>query len=387
MNETTTLRKTALAAEHARLGAMMTPFAGFDMPLRYTSDLAEHKAVRQAAGLFDLSHMGEILVEGSGAAAFLDHALVGAMSKMRVGRAKYGMICTEDGGIIDDLITYRLGDDRFMVVPNASNASAVLEALRARVSGEVSLRDLNATASLIAVQGPRAESILLKLSASEQHEAIQTLKYYTAIVATIADVEVVLGRTGYTGEDGFELFLLPETDEPESIETTNERAVRLWRALLEAGSDEGLVPAGLACRDTLRLEAGMPLYGHELSLDLDPFAAGLGPVVALDKPGGFVGQQALVDRRGASDDPHAPRLVGLIGEGRRAARQGSSLLVGEQTVGEVTSGVLSPTLGHPIALAYVDRAHSEPGTAIEADVRGTRLPMTVVALPFYKRQR
>ena len=369
---------TALYAEHEKLGASFTDFGGWQMPLKYGSELAEHHAVRQTAGLFDLSHMGEVWVEGPGAGAFLDYALVGKLSAIAEGKAKYSLICQEDGGIIDDLIVYRRGEDKFLVVPNAGNAPVVAEELQQRAEGfDVTVTNASADISLIAVQGPNAEAILLTLVPEDEHETVTGLKYYAAVEVTINGESLLLARTGYTGEDGFEIFV------------ANGSAPALWQALLAAGEGHGLVPAGLASRDSLRLEAGMPLYGNELSREGTPFAAGLGPVVALkSKDGDFVGRSALeAAKENGVGTTSGRRLVGLKGLGRRAGRSHYDVLKDGVVVGEVTSGQPSPTLGYPVALAYVDVAYTEPGTALDIDLRGKAEPFEVVSLPFYKRER
>jgi len=363
---------TPLENEHHSLGASFTDFAGWQMPLKYDSDLTEHHAVRSVAGLFDLSHMGEIDVTGPDAARFLDHALAGEFTAVTPGRAKYSLICNEDGGVIDDLVAYRLGADQFLVVANASNAGTVFAELTERATGfDVAVTDRSQTTALIALQGPAAESILLTLVPPAEAAAVQELKYYAATTATVAEIPVLLGRTGYTGEDGFELYV------------PNENAVDLWRALLEPTVRAGGVPAGLACRDSLRLEAGMALYGHELSLDITPFEAGLGRVVRLNKK--FVGSQAL---QKIADTAPARTLVGLVGTGKRAARAQYAVHDAydpNSVIGVVTSGILSPTLGYPIALAYLDSDRSRLGSTVLVDVRGGKLPFTVVKPPFYKR--
>ncbi|WP_446039565.1 glycine cleavage system aminomethyltransferase GcvT [Streptomyces sp. SID1121] len=371
-----TPRLTALDAVHRALGATMTDFAGWDMPLRYGSERDEHLAVRTRAGLFDLSHMGEITVTGPQAAQLLDHALVGNIGAVAVGRARYTMICQEDGGIVDDLIVYRLGEDEYMIVANASNAQTVLDALTTRAAGfDAEVRDDRDAYALLAVQGPESPGILRSLTDAD----LDGLKYYAGLPGTVAGVPALIARTGYTGEDGFELFV-----EPAHAET-------LWRALTEAGAPVGLVPCGLSCRDTLRLEAGMPLYGNELSTALTPFDAGLGRVVKFDKTsngGDFVGRKALeaAAERAAAAPPR--KLVGLVAEGRRVPRAGYAVVAGGEVVGEVTSGAPSPTLGKPIAIAYVDASHAEPGTAgVGVDIRGSHEAYEVVALPFYKRRK
>lgn len=372
---------TALYEEHKKLGASFTDFGGWQMPLKYSSELAEHHAVRNAAGLFDLSHMGEVWVTGPEAAAFLDYALVGKISAMSVGKAKYSLICQEDGGIIDDLITYRRGDAKFLVVPNAGNAKVVAEALAQRAANfDVVVEDASAATSLIAVQGPKAEAILLRLVPAEQHSLVTGLKYYAAVEVPFTfagnTTDLLLARTGYTGEDGFEIFV------------DNDAAAALWQAIADVAEEGELIPAGLASRDSLRLEAGMPLYGNELSREGNPFSAGLGPVVSLAKESDFVGRAALeaLKAEGAGSTS-GRKLVGLKGLGRRAGRSHYPVLKDGAVVGEVTSGQPSPTLGYPVALAYVDVEHAEPGTALDVDLRGKSEPFEVVALPFYKRTK
>jgi aminomethyltransferase len=385
-----TEKRTALYDEHKKLGASFTDFGGWQMPLKYSSELAEHHAVRNSAGLFDLSHMGEVWVTGPDAAAFLDYALVGKISAMAVGKAKYSLICNEDGGIIDDLITYRRpaaagtapgSTDRFLVVPNAGNAGVVAAALAERAAGfDVQVDDASAATSLVAVQGPKAQELLLRLVPAAQHSLVTELKYYAAVEVPFlvggAGQDLLLARTGYTGEDGFEVFV------------ANDDAPGLWQALVAIAEDGELTPAGLASRDSLRLEAGMPLYGNELSLQGDPFAAGLGPVVALSKESDFVGKAALAAKKEAGAGVTAGRrLVGLKGLGRRAGRAHYPVLKDGTTVGEVTSGQPSPTLGYPIAMAYVDAAFTDVGTALDVDLRGKAEPFEVVDLPFYKRAK
>ena len=372
---------TALYEQHKKAGASFTDFGGWQMPLKYSSELAEHHAVRNAAGLFDLSHMGEVWVTGPDAGEFLDYALAGKLSAIAVGKAKYSLICDTDGGIIDDLITYRRADDTFLVVPNAGNAKVVAEALQERAASfNVAVQDASAETSLIAVQGPAAEAILLELGPADQHALVTELKYYAAVEVGIsfggAIRNLLVARTGYTGEDGFEIYV------------GNLDAPALWEALLAAGEGSGLIPAGLACRDSLRLEAGMPLYGNELSRRVNAYAAGLGPVVALSKEGDFVGKEALAALKAAGvGSTVGQKLVGLKGTGRRAARGHYPVLKDGTLIGEVTSGQPSPTLGYPVAMAYVDVEFAEVGTILDVDLRGKPERFEVVALPFYKRQK
>lgn len=348
------------------MGASFTDFGGWDMPVRYSSDLAEHEAVRTDAGLFDISHMAEIFVSGPQAASFLDYALVIQASAIKVGKAKYALICNAKGGIIDDLIVYRLAEDEFLVVANAGNRFAVVDTLKERALflGFVGVADRSDDFALLAVQGPNASALLQKLADIDLAE----LPYYSIAKGTLNGKATYFCRTGYTGEDGFEV-LIPATD-----------AVEIFQALLALG----IKPCGLASRDTLRLEAGMPLYGHELSLDINPFQAGLGKVVKLDRDEDFVGKSALA---GLASKEQEKVLVGLEGEGKRAARADYLIFNGENQIGVITSGALSPTLGYPVAMGYVSKDFAELGSVVEVDIRGTRLAMTVVKLPFYKRSK
>ncbi|HEY4320635.1 MAG TPA: glycine cleavage system aminomethyltransferase GcvT [Gemmatimonadales bacterium] len=362
------MHQTALDSIHRALGARMIPFAGWEMPVQYQGLVEEHHAVRRAAGLFDLSHMGELWITGPDAAKALDQAIVTTPSKLAVGRAHYSMIAAPDGGVIDDLIVYRLGDERFLVVSNASNYEVVADALRERLNGfNAKLDDASMRTSLVAIQGPLAAEILQPFI----EVPLSSIKYYSGTETTVCGVPVLLARTGYTGEDGFELF----------VEWQD--GVTVWNALLEAGRDRGLVPAGLGARDTLRLEAGMPLYGQELDRETTPFEANLGRVVKLDKPGDFVGRQPL---ERAKDSPRKT-LVGLKITGRGIARTGYPVYLPGQTepVGQVTSGTMSPTLGLPIAMAYVPPANAAPGTVLDVGIRNQRAAAEVIALPFYRR--
>jgi aminomethyltransferase len=363
------LRSTALVERHRELGARLIDFAGWDMPVSYSGILEEHKAVRERVGLFDLSHMGEVWVSGPGAATGLAAALVSDPTRLAVGRAHYSMICAEDGGIIDDLIVYRVAEDRFMVVPNASNREAVAAALRDRLEGhDAALDDASLRTSLVAVQGPKAAELLQPLTDVD----LAPLKYYAIAAGHACGQPVHIARTGYTGEDGFELFV------------DWDLAVPVWDTLLEAGKRYEILPCGLGSRDTLRLEAGMPLYGNELDRDTNPFDAGLGRVVKLDKPGDFTGRAAL--EKVAANGP-TKQLVGLQMRGRNIARHGYPVSMPGQDTGSgvVTSGAPSPTLGMPIAMAYVPPANSAVGTMVEVAVRSTKAEADIVQLPFYKR--
>jgi aminomethyltransferase len=348
----------------------MTSFAGWRMPLRYGSETAEHQAVRRAAGLFDLSHMGEIVVAGRQAGTALDYALTGHLSALRPGRARYTMICAEDGGVLDDLVVYRQDEDEFLVIANAANTDVVLAQLRDRASGhEAQVTDATDDYALVAIQGPAAAGILAPLANGLDLAAI---RYYAGAFGEVAGYKAWVARTGYTGEDGFEVFCRRQDAEP------------VWSALVSQGAPAGLVPAGLAARDTLRLEAGMPLYGNELGPDVTPFEAGLGRVVKFDKPGEFVGRKALAARASSGPEKH---LVGLTIQSRRIARHGYPVRTGSRHVGTVTSGAPSPTLGVPIAMAYLEPGAGEGDPVLTVGIRGEAVPARLTDLPFYRRRQ
>jgi aminomethyltransferase len=362
------LHETALVDVHRALGARLIEFGGWLMPVQYTGILEEHRSVRERAGLFDLSHMGELFVEGDDAGDGLAAALVTDPRTLAIGRAQYSMICAPDGGVIDDLIVYRLGPERFLVVANASNAPVVSEELAARLGGwRAVLDDRSLVTSLVAIQGPRAEEILARLTDVD----LDGLRYYAIAEGRVAGIPALVARTGYTGEDGFEVFV------------DWDRGPAIWEALAAAGSGVGVIACGLGARDTLRLEAGMPLYGNELDRATNPYEAGLGRVVKLEKPGDFVGRDALA--RVAEAGP-AKRLVGLSITGRGIARHGYPVLARERRTGVVTSGTHSPTLGRPIAMAYVAPGDADPGTILAVEVREQPVAAEVVPLPFYKRR-
>jgi len=362
-------RATPLVGRHEALGARLVDFAGWRMPIQYTGILEEHRAVRQRAGLFDLCHMGELFVEGPDAGDALAFAVTTDPRALAIGRAHYSMICAPDGGILDDLIVYRLAQDRFLVVANGSNAAVVSDALAERFEGRRAILDDRSLATaLVAIQGPAALGILAPLTELD----LDAIRYYGIAEGAVAGVPGLVARTGYTGEDGFEVFV------DAGAGTT------IWDALAAAGERAGLVPVGLGARDTLRLEAGMPLYGNELDRATTPFEAGLGRVVKLAKEGGFVGREALA---AAAEAGLSRRLVGLVVRGRGIARHGHPVWSGARAGGVVTSGTMSPTLGVPIAMAYVAPADSAPGTMVDVEIRDTRAAAEVVALPFYTRPR
>lgn len=368
------LLSSPLESVHTRLGATFTDFAGWKMPVRYSSDLAEHSAVRNSAGQFDLSHMGEVFFTGPEAGAALDYALAGKISNLEIGKAKYSLLLNESGTIIDDLIVYRLSEDRFMSVPNASNRLRDAKELKERAANfDVEVTDRSEEIALIAIQGPKSAQIVVDFAAKADVEvdvkAVEELGYYRIIAGTYQGEEIFFARTGYTGEDGFELYF------------PNHLATEAWQVLAEIGADD-LTACGLACRDTLRLEAGMPLYGNELSEEIYPKQAGLGRVVAFKTKEDFVGRSALENL----DATELKVLVGLKAKGRRAGRAGYQIETETgEVIGELTSGALSPTLGFPIAMGYLQQQYQEVGTKVNIDVRGKKLAAEVVELPFYKR--
>ena len=366
---TTALKQTPLNDLHRRLGARMVEFVGWDMPVQYPGGiLEEHRAVREAAGLFDVSHMGEFEIRGPDAAAFLSHVVTNDPAPLQVGQAQYTVMCYPHGGSVDDLIIFKLGEDDFLAVVNASNTEKDFEWMQGQAdSFQVSLTDRSRDYGLIALQGPRAVEILRPLTPID----LDAMPNYSVRRGPVAGVESILSRTGYTGEDGFEIM------------TPWDATPRVWQALLDAGAPLGLKPAGLGARDTLRLEAAMPLYGHELDADTNPLECGLNRFVALDKPE-FVGRDVLV---AAKANGPAKRLVGLEMLGRGIPRQGYAVQKDGQPVGVVTSGTQSPTLGKAIGLAYVEPGVGGVGTEVEVVIRGGSVPARLVKRPFYKRAK
>jgi aminomethyltransferase len=367
------LKRTPLYECHREAGARLVEFAGWDMPVQYQGVIEEHRAVRTAAGMFDVSHMGEIRVKGPQAEAFLQQLTPNDVAKLAPGRAHYSGLLTERGTYVDDLLVYRLGAEEFLVVVNASNAERDFEWIASRATAGtagdtgVEVTDESDRWALIALQGPKALEILRPLASPGAAE----LKYYGFLQGEVDGRPALVSRTGYTGEDGFELYLAPED------------APGVWRRLLEAGAPHGLVPAGLGARDTLRLEAAMALYGHEIDDTTTPFEAGLAWVVKMGK-GDFLGREALAAQQA---EGLRRKLVGFEVQGRGIARQGHEVKVEGRTAGAVTSGTWSPSFEKAIGMAYVPTGLAEPGTTLEVDVRGRSLPATVVELPFYRRPK
>jgi aminomethyltransferase len=366
---TTQLTRTALYDDHVRLGARLVPYAGFEMPVQYAGIIREHDAVRRSAGLFDLSHMGQFVLEGDDVAAWADTLAINAVETMKPLQARYNIFCNERGGTHDDTIFYRL-DGRWLLVVNAANAQKMWAHLSAHLpTGGVRLHNRHGRAALIAIQGPLSVRML------QPHVSgldLGAMKYYFCCERTVDGVPAVVARTGYTGEDGFELFV------------DGESAPQVWNALLRAHAGEGLEPCGLGARDMLRLEAGMPLYGHELTEEISPVQAGQSWAVKLEKPR-FVGKEALAVQLERGD---FSRIVGLVVGARAAAREGYRVLRAGRRVGEIRSGSIAPSLGNKnIATALVAADAAATGTQLEVEIRGTAHEATVVPLPFYKRQK
>jgi aminomethyltransferase len=365
MSTTDAARETPLYDCHLEATARMVEFAGWRLPVQYSGVIEEHRAVRAAAGLFDVSHMGEVRVAGPGAEAALQHLTPNNVARLRPGRAHYSALLTERGTYIDDLLVYKLADEEFLLVVNAANAERDIEWVRTHAGVGTEVSDVSDSYALLALQGPRAAEILRQLT----DEDLGALKYYRFAEAEVDGREMIVSRTGYTGEDGFELYTAPDD------------AAGLWRRLLEVGAPLGLVPAGLGARDTLRLEAAMALYGHELDDSTTPLEAALEWTVKWKK-GDFIGRDALLAQREAGP---GRRLAGFEVSGRGIARQGSAVLVGGAKVGVVTSGTWSPTFEKALGMAYLGAEYAAPGCEIELEVRGRKLAGRTVELPFYRR--
>jgi aminomethyltransferase len=363
------LKRTPLYDWHVAQGARMVPFAGWEMPVQYTGILEEHRATRGAAGLFDVSHMGEATVQGPGAAALVDRVATNRMGDMAVGRARYTLMCVPDGGVVDDIIVYRFGEQDFFICLNAGNAPGDVAWLKEQAAGfDCVVREASAEYAQLALQGPQAVAIAARVAAAGSDPAAVPRFAFSRM--TVAGVPTLASRTGYTGEDGFEFYVAPGY------------AVTLAEALLEAGKDLGLKPCGLGARDSLRLEAGLPLYGHEISREISPLQAGLGWAVKLNKPGGFVGREALAAEAAAGP---AQKVVFFTLDDRRIARAGMTVMAGERAAGTVLSGTMSPILNCPIGSALVERWALDAGAALSVDLRGTAVALRVARPPLHKK--
>ena len=359
--------KTPLYDIHVAEGGKIVPFAGYLLPVQYAAGVvAEHMAVRTKAGLFDVSHMGEITFKGKGALASLNHILTNDFTNMRPGRVRYSVMCNEQGGCVDDVLVYKFADEDYLVVVNASNRHKDFAHMRQNVLEDTEIADISDSVAQLALQGPASLAIMGKLLP----ESALPKGYYTAVRnVCLEGMELMISRTGYTGEDGFEIY------------TARENAEKLWRLLREAGAEYGLIPCGLGARDTLRLEAAMPLYGHEMDEDITPLEAGLDFGVKLGKSE-FTGRDALI----AKGRPRRVR-VGLDVTGRGIIREHQDGYIGDKLIGHTTSGTHCPYLGKAAAMALIDAEYALSGTKVEADVRGRRVEAQIVPLPFYTRNK
>ena len=359
--------KTPLYDIHVAEGGKIVPFAGYLLPVQYSAGVvAEHMAVRTRAGLFDVSHMGEITFKGKGALNTLNHLLTNDFTNMKPGRVRYSVMCNPQGGCVDDVLVYKFADEDYLVVVNASNRHKDFAHMRQNVLDDTEIADISDSVAQVALQGPAAQAIMTGLLP----ESALPKGYYTAVRnVTLEGMELMISRTGYTGEDGFEIY------------TACENAGKLWRILRKAGEKHGLIPCGLGARDTLRLEAAMPLYGHEMDEEITPLEAGLNFGVKLNKPE-FIGRDALIAR----GEPQRVR-VGLNVTGRGIIREHQDVYIGDELIGHSTSGTHCPYLGRAAAMALIDARYAQTGTKVEADVRGRRVEAEIVPLPFYTRSK
>lgn len=356
------MKKTSLYEKHVELNAKIVPFAGFEMPLQYEGVIKEHLAVRSTAGVFDVSHMGEFIVRGKNSEKFLNYVTINDVSKIEIGQAQYSAMCYDDGGIVDDLLIYRYSDC-YMLVVNASNIEKDFNWLNKHLYDEVTLENRSDEISLLALQGPKSREILLKISESD----ISELPFYHFIKGKVAGCAVTIARTGYTGELGYEIY------------GANDLMPKIWDELFKIGKPMGLVPAGLAARDTLRLEMKFCLYGNDIDETIHPYEAGLGWITKVDK-GDFIGREAIVDRKANM----SRRLVCVEIIDRAIPRQGYEIFIDDEKSGYFTSGGQSPSLQKGIGLAYIKRPHTKSGTEIEVDIRGKRKRAIIIKPPFYK---
>jgi len=361
------LKRTALFDSYAAYGGKTIDFGGWELPVQFSSIKIEHEAVRTKAGLFDVSHMGEVFVSGAGALAYLQKLVTNDVSKLVDGQAQYTAMCYEDGGTIDDLLIYKRGDNDYLLVVNASNIDKDVAWMNSHATADVVIEDKSADYGLLALQGPVAQEVLQKLT----DEPLADIKFFRFKEnVNVAGHSVLVSRTGYTGENGFEIY------------GSLEAIVALWPAILTAGEAEGVIPAGLGARDTLRFEAGLPLYGQELSKDISPLETGLGFVVKLNKEEDFLGKAVLA----AQKENGVPRkLIGLEMIDKGIPRTGYKVFLGDVEIGEVTTGTQSPTLKKNIGFALLNSEHTAEGTEVEVEIRNKRLKAVIIATPFYKR--
>ncbi|MDN7226828.1 glycine cleavage system aminomethyltransferase GcvT [Planococcus liqunii] len=363
------LQRTPLFEAYAKYGGKTIDFGGWELPVQFSSIKEEHEAVRTKAGLFDVSHMGEILVTGSGSLEFLQRLVTNDVSKIQDGQAQYTAMCYEDGGTVDDLLIYKISDAHYLLVVNASNIEKDFEWMQKAVSGDVKLDNQSDQYGLLALQGPLAQSVLQRLT-DEDLSQIKAFRFKTDV--QVGGQTAIISRTGYTGEDGFEIYASPDA------------VVALWDQILAEGQADGVVPCGLGARDTLRFEACLALYGQELSKDITPLEAGINFVVKLKKESDFIGKAALAEQK----ENGVPRkLVGIEMIDKGIPRHGYAVFANGEKIGEVTTGTQSPSLKKNIGLALVAADFAELGVELEIEIRNKRLKATTVETPFYKRSK
>ncbi|MFF2855952.1 glycine cleavage system aminomethyltransferase GcvT [Peribacillus sp. NPDC058002] len=369
MGTETALKQTPLFEVYKKYGAKVIDFGGWALPVQFTSILEEHEAVRTEAGLFDVSHMGEVLVEGKDAESYINYLVTNDVTKLSINQAQYTAMCYPDGGTVDDLLVYKLGNEKYLLVINAANIEKDYEWMKQRVKGEMALQNISEDIAQLAIQGPKAESILQKLTEIDLSE-IGSFKFAQHVnISGITDV--LVSRTGYTGENGFELYL------------SADKAVVLWGKILEAGATSGLKPCGLGARDTLRLEARLALYGQELSKDISPLEAGIGFVVKTNKESDFIGKSVLTEQKEAG---LKRKLVGIEVTGRGIPRHGYKVISkGGEEIGIVTSGTQSPSLKKSLGLALISADQADVGAPIKVEIRNKLIEAVIVDTPFYKR--
>jgi len=364
----TSLKRTPLYERHLALGARLVEFSGWEMPVQYSSILDEHRAVRTCAGLFDVSHMGEFKIEGPDSLAFLQYLVPNDVSRLAIHQALYTQLCLPNGGTIDDLIIYYLAENHYMMVVNADNIDKDFAWVEQQAKiFDVQVYNQSDTTALLALQGPEAQAILQPLADVD----LSTLRYYHCEPGVVDGINCIISRTGYTGEDGFELYCAPVD------------VVTLWNDLLAAGKERGLLPAGLGARDTLRIEAGYCLYGHELDEQTNPLEAGLGWTIKLNK-GEFIGRGALLK---VKEEGPKRKLIGIEMIERGISRAGYAIYENDQQIGSLTSGAPGPALNKNIGIGYVEASHAVVGNTVQIDIRGKRTAAQIVALPFYKRKK
>lgn len=369
MSIETALKRTPLFETYKKYGAKVIDFGGWELPVQFSSILEEHEAVRKEAGLFDVSHMGEVLVEGKDAESYINFLVTNDVTKISTHQAQYTAMCYPDGGTVDDLLVYKLAEEKYLLVINASNIDKDFEWMKQHVKGDVTLQNISNETAQLAIQGPKAEGILQKLTETNLSE-IGSFKFAQHVnISGISDV--IVSRTGYTGEDGFELYLAAD------------QAEELWEKLLEAGSGDGLKPCGLGARDTLRLEARLALYGQELLSDISPLEAGIGFAVKTNKENDFIGKEALLEQKQAG---LKRKLVGIEVTGRGIPRHGYKIVSESgEGIGVVTSGTQSPSLKKSIGLALIAAEYSEVGTQLKVEIRNKQIDAVVIKTPFYKK--